>query len=154
MTLAHQCCFLAQGSGTAPSLSQICAQELGPWKGPPITVDTKDLTDFVGPPPFTSDRIYERTPVGVGMGLACTSLGGNALYIEAAVVERAEGKGSLKTTGIVMIQSISLGQLSSVHGFSDIRSQRCGTLCLELERTIMMLCRTSAGRVMLFGLTG
>jgi Lon protease (S16) C-terminal proteolytic domain len=33
------------------------------------------------------------------MGLAWTSLGGNALYIEAAVVERGEGKGGLRTTG-------------------------------------------------------
>lgn len=33
------------------------------------------------------------------MGLAWTSLGGNALYIEAAVVEKGDGKGSLRTTG-------------------------------------------------------
>ena len=33
------------------------------------------------------------------MGLAWTSLGGNALYIEAAVVEKGEGKGGLRTTG-------------------------------------------------------
>jgi ATP-dependent Lon protease len=37
--------------------------------------------------------------VGVVMGLAWTSLGGNALYIEAAVVEKGEGKGGLRTTG-------------------------------------------------------
>ena len=74
-------------------------QELDPWKGPPITVDVSDLTGYIGQPPFSSDRIYERTPVGVVMGLAWTSMGGNALYIEAATVERAEGKGSLRTTG-------------------------------------------------------
>ena len=74
-------------------------QELDPWKGPAITVDVKDLTEYVGQPPFSSDRIYERTPVGVVMGLAWTSMGGNALYIEAAMVERNPGKGSLKTTG-------------------------------------------------------
>ena len=62
-------------------------------------MDVKDLTEYVGQPPFSSDRIYERTPVGVVMGLAWTSMGGNALYIEAATVERAEGKGSLKSTG-------------------------------------------------------
>jgi Lon protease (S16) C-terminal proteolytic domain len=37
--------------------------------------------------------------VGVVMGLAWTSLGGNALYIEAAVVEKGDGKGGLRTTG-------------------------------------------------------
>ena len=68
-------------------------------KGPPITVDTGDLTDYVGQPPFTSDRIYGRTPAGVVMGLAWTSMGGNALYIEAAMVESGEGKGGIRTTG-------------------------------------------------------
>jgi hypothetical protein len=34
------------------------------WSGDPLTVDVKDLTDYVGQPPFTSDRIYERTPAG------------------------------------------------------------------------------------------
>ena len=33
------------------------------------------------------------------MGLAWTALGGSTLYVEAASVERGEGKGSLKTTG-------------------------------------------------------
>ena len=35
------------------------------------------------------------------MGLAWTSMGGNALYIEAAVVEKGEGKGGLRTTGAI-----------------------------------------------------
>jgi ATP-dependent Lon protease len=76
-----------------------CVQDLGPWKGPAITVDATDLSDYVGQPPFTSDRIYGRTPVGVVMGLAWTSMGGNALYIEAAMVESGEGKGGIRTTG-------------------------------------------------------
>ncbi len=71
-----------------------------PWKGPPITVDVGDLTDYVGQPPFTSDRIYGRTPAGVVMGLAWTSMGGNALYIEAAMVESGDGKGGIRTTGV------------------------------------------------------
>ena len=64
-----------------------------------ITVEEKELADYVGQPPFTSDRIYEVTPPGVVMGLAWSAQGGNSLYIEAASVERGEGKGSLKTTG-------------------------------------------------------
>ena len=82
-----------------PQTGALRAQDPDPWKGPPITVDVADLSEYVGQPPFSSDRIYERTPVGVVMGLAWTSMGGNALYIEAATVEKAEGKGSLKTTG-------------------------------------------------------
>ena len=33
------------------------------------------------------------------MGLAWTALGGSTLYVEAASVEKGEGKGSLKSTG-------------------------------------------------------
>ena len=41
----------------------------------PIVIDKSDLKDFVGQPPFTSDRIYDSTPPGVVMGLAwCVSL--------------------------------------------------------------------------------
>ena len=64
-----------------------------------IVISPDDLKDYVGPPPFTSDRIYETTPPGVVMGLAWTSMGGNSLYVEAAGVEKGEGKGSLRTTG-------------------------------------------------------
>ena len=63
-------------------------------------MDVGDLTDYVGQPPFTSDRIYGRTPAGVVMGLAWTSMGGNALYIEAAMVESGDGKGGIRTTGV------------------------------------------------------
>jgi ATP-dependent Lon protease len=46
-----------------------------------ITRDT--LKDYVGPPIFTSDRLYATTPPGVAMGLAWTSMGGAALYVES-----------------------------------------------------------------------
>jgi Lon-like ATP-dependent protease len=46
------------------------------------TVTAANLEDYVGKPLFTSDRLYESTPPGVVMGLAWTSMGGSALYIE------------------------------------------------------------------------
>ena len=42
------------------------------------------LSDYVGQPVFTSDRMYDTTPPGVIMGLAWTSMGGAALYIECS----------------------------------------------------------------------
>uniref|UniRef100_A0A7E4UVC6 Lon protease homolog, mitochondrial n=1 Tax=Panagrellus redivivus TaxID=6233 RepID=A0A7E4UVC6_PANRE len=48
-----------------------------------IVVSNDNLEKFVGRPKFTSDRMYEVTPPGVIMGLAWTSMGGSALYIEA-----------------------------------------------------------------------
>jgi len=51
-----------------------------PWI---VTEDT--LSDLLGKPPFTSDRLYENgTPPGVVMGLAWTAMGGASLYIECA----------------------------------------------------------------------
>ena len=66
---------------------------------PHVDIEEGALKDYVGQPPFTSDRIYDVTPVGVVMGLAWTAMGGNSLYIEAASVEEGDGKGGLRTTG-------------------------------------------------------
>ena len=48
-----------------------------------VSIDRQNLKDYVGPPVFISDRLYETTPPGVAMGLAWNSMGGSALYIES-----------------------------------------------------------------------
>ncbi|KAF4454542.1 lon protease like, mitochondrial [Fusarium austroafricanum] len=48
-----------------------------------VVIGKDNLTDYVGPPVFTSDRLYEVSPPGVSMGLAWTQLGGAAMYIES-----------------------------------------------------------------------
>ena len=53
-----------------------------------VMIDRDNLKDYVGPPVFTSDRLYETTPPGVAMGLAWTSMGGAALYVES-ILENA-----------------------------------------------------------------
>jgi ATP-dependent Lon protease len=75
---------------------------------------TKDnLQDYVGPPVFTSDRLYDITPPGVAMGLAWTQMGGAALYVES-ILENALSASShpgLERTGnlrAVMKESISI----------------------------------------------
>lgn len=52
-----------------------------------IKIDIKpdDLKNYVGPPIYTSDRLYETTPPGVIMGLAWTSMGGCSLYVESVL---------------------------------------------------------------------
>lgn len=71
-------------------------------------VTEENLTHYVGKPVFTKDRLYEEAPLpnGIIMGLAYTSMGGTALYIETQAIRRGlneEGKrrggGSLKLTG-------------------------------------------------------
>ena len=70
-----------------------------------VAIDRSNLKDYVGPPVFNSDRLYETTPPGVAMGLAWTSMGGAALYVES-ILENAlshssrpglERTGNLKT---------------------------------------------------------
>jgi ATP-dependent Lon protease len=56
-----------------------------------------NLKDYLGKPIFTSDRFYERTPIGVCMGLAWTALGGATLYIEA--IQTPSDKSTMKLTG-------------------------------------------------------
>ena len=48
-----------------------------------VSINKDNLKDYVGPPVFTSDRLYDLAPPGVAMGLAWTSMGGSALYIES-----------------------------------------------------------------------
>ncbi len=60
-------------------------------------ISEDNLTKYLGKPIFTSDRFYERTPVGVCMGLAWTSMGGATLYVEATRV--ASEKTEMKLTG-------------------------------------------------------
>ena len=66
-----------------------------------INIDRQNLKDYVGPPVFTSDRLYETTPPGVAMGLAWTSMGGSALYIESILenVLSAASRPGLERTG-------------------------------------------------------
>lgn len=66
-----------------------------------VSITKDNLKDYVGPPVFTSDRLYDVTPPGVAMGLAWTRLGGAALYVES-ILEAAltpKSQPSLKETG-------------------------------------------------------
>ncbi len=60
-------------------------------------ITEENLSKFVGKPIFTSDRYYPKTPVGVCMGLAWTSMGGATLYVEA--IKCPAEKTEMKLTG-------------------------------------------------------
>jgi ATP-dependent Lon protease len=92
---------VAEAEGT--ELSEKSKRKAQTWE---VTED--NLSDYVGKPIFTSDRMYEKDPLphGIVMGLAWTSMGGSALYIETQGIRRGldkEGKtrggGAIKTTG-------------------------------------------------------
>ena len=60
-------------------------------------ITEENLDKYLGKPIFTNDRFYPRTPVGVCMGLAWTSLGGATLYVEA--IRYPAEKTEMKLTG-------------------------------------------------------
>nr|NVI75673.1 Lon protease [Cucujiformia] len=67
-----------------------------------VAVTPQNLSDFVGKPVFTQDRMYDITPPGVVMGLAWTAMGGSTLFIETTTrraQEKESGEGSLELTG-------------------------------------------------------
>jgi Lon-like ATP-dependent protease len=71
-------------------------------------ITDENLEEYVGKPIFQSDRLYDKDPLptGIIMGLAYTSMGGSALYIETQGIKRgvdSEGKprggGTIRATG-------------------------------------------------------
>ncbi len=60
-------------------------------------ITSEKLEGYLGKPFFTSDRFYEKTPIGVTTGLAWTALGGATLYVEASA-SKGE-KALMKLTG-------------------------------------------------------
>ncbi|KAK8059616.1 Lon protease [Apiospora saccharicola] len=66
-----------------------------------VTIDRENLKDYIGPPVFTSDRLYDVTPPGVTMGLAWTQMGGSAMYIESILQStlRPSSRPGLEITG-------------------------------------------------------
>lgn len=70
-------------------------------EGVHLNIGKDSLTDYVGPPIYTADRLYDTFPPGVTMGLAWTSLGGAALYVES-ILENAltpESRPGIDITG-------------------------------------------------------
>ncbi|KAI9171030.1 Lon protease [Paramyrothecium foliicola] len=66
-----------------------------------VDINKDNLTDYIGPPVFTSDRLYDISPPGVSMGLAWTQLGGAAMYIESILQAplRPSSRPGLEITG-------------------------------------------------------
>ncbi|AAS53384.2 AFR013Cp [Eremothecium gossypii ATCC 10895] len=66
-----------------------------------IDITPETLVEYLGPPVFTADRIYEKTPAGVVMGLAYTYLGGCTMYVESVLGQplSKDSNPSLEHTG-------------------------------------------------------
>lgn len=84
-----------------------------------LTVDTEDIRDYLGKPPFHTEKLYNQDVPGVALGLAYTSLGGATLYVEATGIKSKNG-GFRQTgqLGDVMKESAQIA-------YSYVRSRIC-----------------------------
>lgn len=80
-------------------------------------ITAENIEEYIGKPLFTSDRFYEKNPVGVVTGLAWTSMGGATLYIEAICT--TSDKSEMKLTG----QAGDVMKESSQIAWSFLQSQ-------------------------------
>lgn len=97
-------------------IGKICRQAAKRLVDGEISVTVKDLTAFLGPVKYKSDSDKHPDEIGVVNGLAWTSVGGELLPIEVAVLE---GTGKIQLTG-------SLGEImkESAHlAISYVRSR-------------------------------
>ena len=117
--------LVAEGEGA--ELTPKASRKSETW-----TVTEDNLKDYVGKPIFTSERLYDKDPLphGIVMGLAYTSMGGSALYIETQGIKRGlnedgkpRGGGTLKATGKlgdVMMESTQIAYTVARARLADI----------------------------------
>jgi ATP-dependent Lon protease len=80
-------------------LASICrkvARSVAEGKEEGTKINTKNLHQFLGPPPYLPDEEQKGNEVGLATGLAWTETGGEILHVEASTTP---GKGSLILTG-------------------------------------------------------
>src|SRR5215831_12295835 len=97
----------AQSRARALHLYPQGGKELTLSKVKSITVEAKNVADYLGVPKFRYGEVEDEDQVGVVTGLAWTDVGGELLTIEAAMMP---GKGKMIVTGNlrdVMKESIS-----------------------------------------------
>ncbi len=81
---------------TIGSLCRKAAKEIVSGQATRVTITGKNIEDYLGPKKFRPDEISHQNEVGVVNGLAWTSVGGEMLQVEVAVLD---GSGKLELTG-------------------------------------------------------
>jgi len=76
----------------------------------PVTVRPEDLSEMLGPEPFTQDEMRKHVGPGVVTGLAWTETGGDVLYIEATLLPDGKGLTLTGQLGDVMKESAKAAQ--------------------------------------------
>lgn len=108
--------IVAEGDGT--ELTEKSKRKSKTWE-----ITENNLDEYVGKPVFTSDRMYEESlPHGIVMGLAYTSMGGSALYIETQAIVKALPSDDNASNGESKT-SMAGGQLKITGQLGDVMSE-------------------------------
>ena len=81
-------------------IARVCrktARKIADGEKKRISVTTKSLHDFLGPPRVFQDQRLKKHTIGIAAGLAWTTVGGEIMFVEATMLEG--GKGDLMLTG-------------------------------------------------------
>jgi ATP-dependent Lon protease len=75
-----------------------------------VTITPEDVSEMLGPEPFTQEQMRRDMPAGVATGLAWTETGGDVLYIEATLLPDGKGMTLTGQLGEVMQESAKAAQ--------------------------------------------
>ncbi len=115
---------------TLAKLLRKAARQFASGQEKKITVDVKNLEEFLGARKFKRDMPDQRDEVGVVTGLAWTAVGGETMPIEVAVME---GSGKLELTG-------SLGDVMKESAHAALTCVRCRAEQLQIKPDFYKTC--------------
>src|SRR2546428_1721222 len=75
-----------------------------------VTIDAKDIHDYLGAPHFYPEEARKELPAGVATGMAWTEMGGEILFIEATLLPGGRGLTITGQLGDVMQESARAAQ--------------------------------------------
>jgi ATP-dependent Lon protease len=95
---------------TIGKLARKAALHFAEGKQGPFVIKPERLTELLGPEPFMPEQARKNVPPGVATGLAWTEVGGDVLYIEAALLPESKGFTLTGQLGDVMQESAKAAQ--------------------------------------------
>ena len=115
---------------TITALLRKAAKQIVSGEAVRMTIDVKNLESMLGPKKFKREQLGATDEVGLVTGLAWTSVGGETMPIEVAVME---GSGKIELTG-------SLGDVMKESARTAISCVRCRTEALHIKSDFYKTC--------------
>jgi ATP-dependent Lon protease len=91
-------------------LTRKVALRFAEGKTEPACLTPDEISEMLGPEPFSQEQMRREMPAGVATGLAWTETGGDVLYIEAALLPDGKGMTLTGQLGEVMQESAKAAQ--------------------------------------------